>query len=352
MSIALACYTCRTKRVQNGLPRLEINEHTKNLGDVLPDSEHVVQYQLRNIGAAKLNLFDIKSSCGCMQPVVSKSTLGPGETGTMEVKITTPHHTKHISHSIVLHSNAPDQPMVRLAIVGDVRWPVEVSDESVQFHSVLQGETERKEIELFTPDASSFEVSRIETTVPWLKADVVLKSYHRQRFAVSVQSPPLGTFSESIRFYTNVKRRLLITVPVTGDVKVASVVVTPRLLLLGTVAPGLNKEAIVRLDVPPTLDMDLTVSDISISPKDERNNTLKIVDWQTKRHADSSIELRVSFLAPHLEGYYRTKLVVQIGKPPKQVSIPVSCLVVRPGKADKSKPRSLQVGSDEGNDTQ
>jgi hypothetical protein len=69
--------------------QLTFNPPNIDLGEVKAGQVFAHQVKVTNTGAEPITVSELKSSCGCIQPVLDPSTLAPGATGTLKMQINT-----------------------------------------------------------------------------------------------------------------------------------------------------------------------------------------------------------------------------------------------------------------------
>ena len=71
------------------LPSLVFDQYVVDLGAVPPSEEVYARFVFRNTGPNPLKIRELKPSCGCLQPKLSRDTYQPGEVGTFALKVQT-----------------------------------------------------------------------------------------------------------------------------------------------------------------------------------------------------------------------------------------------------------------------
>jgi hypothetical protein len=83
--------------------------------------------QLKNKGDRLLRVEYIKPSCSCTSAPLEKSTLEPGETMVMNVKIDMKGFKGKVSKTVEIKTNDPEEPITVLTFVFEVKFPLELS---------------------------------------------------------------------------------------------------------------------------------------------------------------------------------------------------------------------------------
>jgi uncharacterized cupredoxin-like copper-binding protein len=108
------------KQKDENLPRLKFEKNQFDFGKVKDGDllQHTFNY--KNTGKSELIIKDVRSSCGCTVPFVSKKNLKPGEEANLKVEFDTSGRSGRNSKSITIFSNDPDNPVFVLTIYADI----------------------------------------------------------------------------------------------------------------------------------------------------------------------------------------------------------------------------------------
>src|SRR5512144_383524 len=119
-------------------PAIEFETLTRDLGKVVYDGEIVTEvFKFANKGDALLEIKSVEPGCGCTSAVPSPNKLAPGQSGEIEIKITTAALTAmtaqktDMSKTVTVTSNDPKHPSVILTITGTVAPEVALSEPNV-----------------------------------------------------------------------------------------------------------------------------------------------------------------------------------------------------------------------------
>lgn len=99
--------------------KIKFKTETIDYGQVERGGDGVRTFEFTNIGDAPLVISDVKSSCGCTIPKKPEQPIGPGETGSIEVKYDTNRPVGPFRKAITVSSNA-DTPTKVLKIKGEL----------------------------------------------------------------------------------------------------------------------------------------------------------------------------------------------------------------------------------------
>ena len=99
--------------------KIEFAEITHDYGSIKYEADPFCTFEFKNTGNEPLIISNAKGSCGCTVPEWSKEPIAPGATGSIRVKYDTK-RPGPINKSITIDSNAINEPMKVLKIVGEV----------------------------------------------------------------------------------------------------------------------------------------------------------------------------------------------------------------------------------------
>ena len=138
-----AVYTCRSVwkvRSTEIHAKLNLSSPSLDLGDGLPSSEMVGEIEISNTGVAPLN-YEITKLCNCTAVTPQSGSLEPG--ATVDVKVTLRLDGKFGTEkqsAIIIRSNDPLNPDVRVPIVGRCPAPIVVEPAQLDFGVIAPGE--------------------------------------------------------------------------------------------------------------------------------------------------------------------------------------------------------------------
>jgi hypothetical protein len=301
-----------------GVATIALQADRNDLGRVLPGESAETHFHYSNVGDATLILAGITTSCGCTAATTDRTVLPPGERGSIRVSFQVPLNANPIAHSISFETNDPVHKQIQLLVVAQPEWPVAVAPESVHLVPIVQGSAATVTVELYTPSGRTFHVSGVETSDAWITVRQVGASGRRYSYSVSATPSQLGPFERYVKFHTDVDRRQTVTLPISGHVVLPSPL-TPTRLLLGWQAAGSESNA--RLALTKRAE-DVGITDVRIS-----SPLWKILGWSATNSHDAKAALTLRVRVPSTEGYHHADIEILCRVEPKEISVPISCVV-------------------------
>jgi hypothetical protein len=116
---AAACAGNRGGEVASGA-RLSAEPSSFDFGTVLPGKVLHRDIVLRNVGGAELTITDVKTTCDCTVVGGYATTLAPGASTSLRVRLTTPAAAGRTDQAIAILSNDPERPRVEIQVTATV----------------------------------------------------------------------------------------------------------------------------------------------------------------------------------------------------------------------------------------
>jgi len=224
----------------------QFTEH--NFGTIFDSQPQQVVFPFTNTGRDPLIIGEVKSTCGCTVPELTKKTYLPGESGEITINYNPKGKRGNDSRSVTIQTNDSTQPTVRLTIKAHVQQLVILEPTMLQFGQVDKGKS--KQMELFVGGRTDdFKVSLATSNMPDVYTIEVGDTEVRQigpdkenlratRLIVTLRDDaPVGMHTAELTIRTNDPRRPIertqLLCQVLGDIAV----VPPR-LSLGRIQPG------------------------------------------------------------------------------------------------------------------
>ena len=194
--------------LQAGAQRLTVEKETVDCGSVAYDAPVTAVFELRNKGARKLKISEVRTSCGCIGVDYPKQEVGGGD--RFKVRLTyDARQLGHFEKSAAIYSNGSKEPLY-LTMRGVVRAELEDysgsypydfgslrADKNVlEFDDVNKGDTPELEIYIRNTGTKTLRPN-IMHLPPYLSAAVTpenLRPGHAGRVSVSLNSEKLHDY--------------------------------------------------------------------------------------------------------------------------------------------------------------
>ena len=222
-----------TPSVVGAQPRAVVEEEEFNFGHLrnkTMDNRHV--FKIRNEGQAPLHFTGSSVSCTkCTFVDLPDSPIAPGETGEVLVTWNVDTFEDHFRQSATINTDDPEHGSLRFVIAGKVVRPLQIVPEKLVLSSIQVGEAaEAKatlsayfsdDLKVLNPtltDATTADYFDV-TTSPLAKDKLPEGATSGVELSVKVKPGlPVGSFTQSVRFETNLEEEPEKTIPIEGEV--------------------------------------------------------------------------------------------------------------------------------------
>jgi hypothetical protein len=153
-------------------PRLEApeTEHQFGIFDVGDKGTH--SFTIRNRGDAPLELELLRTSCKCTLADIKNLSVAPGTETKVDLSWDAEEPTETFGHGARIRTNDPDRPEISLLVSGRVRAKMAIWPELVYFSDIPRGAERRHTVTLFSQAFDHVEVTKIESTHPFVAAEL------------------------------------------------------------------------------------------------------------------------------------------------------------------------------------
>ena len=145
VAVALACLVSFASASPPPRPAAvaAVDESSYDFGEVTQGEVVRHTFVLRNTGTADLVLAGVQTTCGCTAATPTRSVLAPGETSEIGVTYNSANQAGPQHKRIVVSTNDPSAPEIRLAIAATVVAELEATPGRVLLTDMAPGETRR-----------------------------------------------------------------------------------------------------------------------------------------------------------------------------------------------------------------
>lgn len=231
-------------------PHLVLVEPVKDFGTVPKGQKLDWSFAVRNTGTSDLEILAAKPGCGCTVADFDK-IIKPGQTGKVTAHVDTTNFAGPIAKPVTLETNDASNPNAQLTITATVKPYVDAFPAGFVRYNMLQGDSEKQTLTIFSEDETPFEITKIESPQDWIKVDSkkaegadINKSVGRAgqtqyKLDITVGGPDtrVGPLAEKIHILTNSKYQPEFWVSVSGIVR-PTYRVDPTAVNFGEVAPS------------------------------------------------------------------------------------------------------------------
>lgn len=157
-SVAMAQQGPTPRQMQ---PKMAYDVQIVDFG-VIPDTELVYkEFELRNEGAANLEIKSLQASCGCTRPEIDREVLRPGDVAVVKVGFKPFGRSGVQNQRITISTNDPERPTAIVRVRADVQPRMFIEPKVLQFASMARGESKTVTMKVSGRE-SNFEITDIK----------------------------------------------------------------------------------------------------------------------------------------------------------------------------------------------
>ena len=215
---------------------------THDFGHVARGAKAEFAFEIQNLYEEEVHIADVKTSCGCTTPTVTKNTLKTWEKGTIVATLNTRSFVGQRTSTLTVVIDKPFFAEVALNISGMIHSDVDFTPGSVALGDVEQGAGAEQEVLVTYRGRGPWQINDVRSASNHL--EVELNEPARQPGQITYKmtvrlkpDAPPGLLNEQLTVVTSDKSMPSITLPVEGRVA-PPLSISPSPLLFGTLAPG------------------------------------------------------------------------------------------------------------------
>ncbi len=216
-------------------------ESTHDFGNVPRGAKAEYEFVLTNKYQENLHIAQVRSSCGCTTPRISKSDLKTYEKGTIICEFNTRSFIGPKSAIVTVVFDRPYHGEMQLKVEGKILSDIVTEPGEIQFGELDQGVEKSTNVKVTYTGGRRWEITDVRSANQHLgvKLSKVEKRNGPVEYEMQVrlkESAPPGDFSDQIVLVTNDNEYNLVTVPVRGNVLLP--LRLPDSVDLGTIKTG------------------------------------------------------------------------------------------------------------------
>jgi hypothetical protein len=193
----------------------------------------------QNRGTKELNIEKIKASCGCIVAETSTRNVPPGMTGIIVTILRSGPNTGHITESISVYSNDPDNPVYALKLSGEIIEDIKINPKQIRFGYVSKGEKAQVEVDIQPRPGFDLEIKDVISSNP-----VVSIKYRKDELenkyiveATLKEDTMIGVLTGNIYILTNSERQRRVAISFSGEV-LGDIQLYPTHIYFGVIKKG------------------------------------------------------------------------------------------------------------------
>ena len=231
-------------------------ETRHDFGHVAHGSKGSFAFEITNPYEEDVHIADVRTSCGCTTPTITKNTLKTWEKGSILATLNTQSFSGRRNATITVVIDRPYYAEVQLTISTVIHTDVEFQPGAVSFGNVDQGATPEQEVTVTYYGRNTWQIRDVQSANQNLEVELgdPIRQPDRVSYKMLVRlkdSAPAGAIRDSLTLVTNDNRLPSIAVAVEGQV-ISPLTISPASLFVGVLKPGqaVTKQLVVRAKSP------------------------------------------------------------------------------------------------------
>jgi hypothetical protein len=213
-----------------------------DFGNVARGAKSEFAFEIQNLYEEDVHIADVKSSCGCTSPTITRPTLKTWEKGAIIATLNTKSFVGQRTSTLTVVIDKPFYAEVQLNISGNIHSDVDFQPGSVTFGEVDQGAAAEQSVTVAYRGRMDWQIVDVRSVNTHLEVELS----DPQRIAGGVAykmlvrlkaDAPAGTIFDTLNLVTNDPKLPTVSLPVEGRV-VPPVSISPTTIFLGTLQPG------------------------------------------------------------------------------------------------------------------
>ena len=130
-----------------GNAKLGLERFEHDFGEIWDLEKQETTFGFENKGEGPLIIEEVKASCGCTTPTLTKTTYLPGEKGTLEIAFA-PKGNGRQTKTLTVRCNDPERPVTILKISSTIKPFVKPDPLYLRYEEVSKGESKQLTLDL------------------------------------------------------------------------------------------------------------------------------------------------------------------------------------------------------------
>jgi Protein of unknown function (DUF1573) len=238
--VALALLPAAVSAKEWALKMFQATSH--DFGHVARGAKAEFAFELQNVYEEDIHIADVRTSCGCTTPTISKPTLKTWEKGSIVATLNTRSFVGQRNSTLTVVIDKPFYAEVQLTIAGYIHSDVDFQPGVAALGDIEQGRGGEQSVTVTYRGPYNWQIADVRSANTHL--EVELADAVRQPGVVSYKmtvrlrpDAPAGTLQDQLTLVTNDQRMPTVVLPVEGRVT-PPLSINPSPLMFGSLAPG------------------------------------------------------------------------------------------------------------------
>src|SRR5262245_16877639 len=213
-----------------------------DFGHVARGAKAEFAFEVQNLYEEDIHIADVRTSCGCTTPTITKPILKTWEKGSIVATLNARSFVGQRNSTLTVVIDRPYYAEVHLTISGYIHSDVDFQPGVAALGDVEQGAAADKEVTVTYRGRGNWQITDVRSANAHL--EVELADAVRQAGIVSYKmlvrlkaDAPAGILQDQLTLVTNDQRMPTVVLPVEGRI-IPPLAISPSPLMVGSLAPG------------------------------------------------------------------------------------------------------------------
>jgi hypothetical protein len=213
-----------------------------DFGHVARGAKAEFAFELQNVYEEDVHIADVRTSCGCTTPTITKPTLKTWEKGSIVATLNTRSFVGQRNSTLTVIIDKPFYAEVQLTIAGYIHSDVDFQPGVAALGDIEQGASGEQSIAVTYRGAGNWQIADVRSANSHLEVELgdPIRQPGQIIYKMLVRlkpDAPAGNLQDQLTLVTNDQRMPTVVLPVEARV-VPPLQVNPSPLLFGALAPG------------------------------------------------------------------------------------------------------------------
>jgi hypothetical protein len=222
-----------------------------DFGHVARGAKAEFAFEMQNVYEEDIHILDVRTSCGCTTPTITKPTLKTWEKGSIVATLNTRSFVGQRNSTLTVVIDKPFYAEVPITIAGYIHSDVDFQPGVAALGDIEQGTSGEQAVSVTYRGPYNWQITDIRSLNTNL--EVELADPIRQQGMITYKmvvrlkpDAPAGILQDQLTLVTNDQRMPAVVLPVEGRV-IPPLSINPSPLLFGTLSPGqtANKQLVI-----------------------------------------------------------------------------------------------------------
>ncbi|TAK56054.1 MAG: DUF1573 domain-containing protein [Bacteroidetes bacterium] len=135
-----------------------------DFGEVFTGSSVKRTLTIKNVGTAPLEIDDVSTSCGCTATMLSKSTILPKDSGSLEISFDSRKFSGKVEKAVTFETNDTTQKKVRIIFTANVSRLIEYEPDHLVYNVISLDSATVKELTISNVGSAPLKIKSIKAT--------------------------------------------------------------------------------------------------------------------------------------------------------------------------------------------